>query len=556
MSSEATSVPATGSIVAGELAAATGGAVAPGPATATAPARTLGGPLRSSDRSELLKSRWATTASALGLSFMVFASIVLVSLAASRASFLSPPSHAEFPSWMSGPLGSLASWFEPGRNTLKLTFTFAVAGMYIAYLIVLACAPALRARWAIATVVVLHVIFFLAPPLSLTDVFNYINYGRMEIVHGLNPYTTIPSLEPHTDPSFLISNWHHLLSPYGPLFTIFSFALVPLGVATSFWVLKGVLMLASLAGLWLVWKCAELLGRDPLAATLFVGLNPLVLVWGLGGDHNDFLMVLCLLLAFYLLLRARAERIGLPVPAASSAARIVPAGARRAALRRLVALIDGAPRPLPAGEAGPWRELAAGFALVAAVAIKASAAILLPVVLLGVARRLRLLSGMAIGAIVLGGATLFAFGPHLPNLGEQSKLVTAVGLPNLLGFVLGSGGETTALKSVLGILLIVAVAASAAWAWRSRNWIAASGFATLALLLTLSWTLPWYVLWLLPLAALARTPVLRTAALVFSVYLMLAWVPVMTDIIHALGFKPSTTKLGQLHQAQTKALLH
>jgi hypothetical protein len=64
------------------------------------------------------------------------------------------------------------------------------------------------------------------------------------------------------------------------------------------------------------------------------------------------------------------------------------------------------------------------------------------------------------------------------------------------------------------------------------------------------------VLWLLPLAALARTPMLRTAALVFSVYLMLAWVPVMTDIIHARGFKPSTTKLGQLHQAQTKALLH
>ncbi len=135
-------------------------------------------------------------------------------------------------------------------------------------------------------------IFLLAPPLALTDVFNYINYGRMEVVHHLNPYTTIPILEPHSDPSFILSNWHQLLSPYGPLFTLLTFAVVPLGVAGSFWALKGVLMLASLATIVLVWRCARLLGRDPVAAVMLVGLNPIVLVWGLGGDHNDFLMVL------------------------------------------------------------------------------------------------------------------------------------------------------------------------------------------------------------------------------------------------------------------------
>ena len=62
-------------------------------------------------------------------------------------------------------------------------------------------------------------IFLLSPPLNLTDVFNYLNYGRMEYVYHLNPYTTIPALEPHNDPTFLLSNWHGLLSPYGPLFT-------------------------------------------------------------------------------------------------------------------------------------------------------------------------------------------------------------------------------------------------------------------------------------------------------------------------------------------------
>ncbi len=106
--------------------------------------------------------------------------------------------------------------------------------------------PRLPARWAIAAIVAVHAIMFLSPPLALTDIFNYINYGRMEVVHHLNPYTTIPVLEPHNDPSYALSNWHQLLSPYGPLFTLITFVVVPLGVAASFWTLKGLLMLASL----------------------------------------------------------------------------------------------------------------------------------------------------------------------------------------------------------------------------------------------------------------------------------------------------------------------
>ena len=95
----------------------------------------------------------------------------------------------------------------------------------------MANARRLPARWIVAAIVAVHAIFLLSPPLALTDVFNYINYGRMEVVHHLNPYTTIPILEPHNDPSFLLSNWHELLSPYGPLFTLLTFAVVPLGVA-------------------------------------------------------------------------------------------------------------------------------------------------------------------------------------------------------------------------------------------------------------------------------------------------------------------------------------
>ena len=126
-----------------------------------------------------------------------------------------------------------------------------------------------------------------APPLPYTDVFNYINYGRMGVVHHLNPYGVLPALEPHSDPSFAPSNWHHLLSSYGPLFTLLTYTLVPLGVHRSVSALKLLVGAASLATLALLWRCARALDRSPTAAVAFVALNPIVVIWGLGADHNE-----------------------------------------------------------------------------------------------------------------------------------------------------------------------------------------------------------------------------------------------------------------------------
>ncbi len=245
---------------------------------------------------------------AVALVMIVALSALIVVMAADRPSLLSATTHANFfPRWMAGPLGGIWPGLTRNGTTLKYLFTGAVVLMYAGYLAILSVAPRLPLRWVIAAIAAVHAIFLLAPPLALTDIFNYVNYGRMEVVHHLNPYTTIPILEPHNDPSFALSNWHELLSPYGPLFTLLTFVVVPLGVAASFWVLKMILAAASLATILLVWKCARLMGRNPLAAIVFVGLNPVVLVWGLGGDHNDFLMVFFIMLGFYLLLpRARA----------------------------------------------------------------------------------------------------------------------------------------------------------------------------------------------------------------------------------------------------------
>jgi hypothetical protein len=620
---------------------------------------------------------WIVTAGAVSLVGLLVSGVLLVSASAARPSMLSPPTHSRIlPGWLAGPLHGL--WSLPLSNSgLGVAFTLAIGLMYVLYVVSFVCASRLRTGWVIAAIVAIHAIFFVSPPLPLTDVFNYLNYGRMEIVHGLNPYATIPALEPHGDPAFALSNWHHLLSPYGPLFTFFSFVLVPFGVATSFWVFKASLMLVSLASLWLVWRCAELLHRDPRQAVLLVGCNPLVLVWGLGGDHNDFLMMFFVMLAVYLLLRSRSRSFA---GALTVRAELVLAPARLPALG--TGLVDGAAlgrvasrlrRPLPGRRlvlarglcAGPApvvrlprvplvasgglggggvvagvgldggagagvgldggagagvgldggagagvgldggaragvgldggagagavlgggarggsaasaggsarggrarrldvlpRDLAlgraevlqfgCGLALVCAVAIKLPAAILLPIVFVVSTHRRWLVAGIAGGAAVIILAGYIAFGTHLPDLGTQSSLVTSVGLPNLLGYGLGLGGETNGLRALLVVGLLGVVGVCAVWARRrSGDWIAPAGFAVLVLLATLSWQAPWYVLWLLPFAALTRRPHLRVASLVFGVYLLVAFAP-------AINLAPPSSALQRVHAHEIARLVH
>jgi hypothetical protein len=475
---------------------------------------------------------------------IVLCGLLLVVLAADRPSLLAATTHTGFfPRWMAGPLGGLVPGLTRNSTKLKYLFTGSLVLMYVSYLVGLKYVPRLRARWAIGAVLAVHVSFFLAPPLALTDVFNYVNYGRMEIVHHLNPYITIPILEPHGDPSYYLSNWHQLLSPYGPLFTIMTFALVPLGVAASFWAIKAILGLVSLATIFLVWKCARLLGRDPVAAIVLVGLNPIVLVWGLGGDHNDFLMVFCIVLGFFLLLRSGAWVAG----DQQAADEPVEDGGLRARLRRwLWPLV-----PL---------EIGAGVAFVTATAIKASAAVLIPVVLAALLRAPRrlvqVLIGMAITTVLVAAASLIAFGLHVPDLSTQSKLVTNVSVPNLIGLALGSGGETETLHLLLSGVLVLTLLFCCVLAWRRRDAITASGWVTVALLVTLPWVLPWYVLWVLPLAALSSSRALRTTALVLGVYFIIAWAPASGLLWNKIGFHPEKTSLGRLHQRYVKELLN
>jgi len=497
---------------------------------------------RDPSHAELVRSKLAATASVASLATMVLTSLLLVSIASSSSPSVLVPfaKPGRYPGWIAGPTGALTSWFTADAHAQRVLFTAGIAVMLGAYLVVVYSAPRLRVAWVVAAIVAMHVIFLLSPPFTLTDVFNYLNYGRMEVVHHLNPYTTLPALEPAGDPTFGLSNWHGLLSPYGPLFTIFTMALVPLGVAGSFWAMKAALMLASLGTVFLVYRCAALLGRNPLTAAVIVGINPIILVWGLGGDHNDFLMIFFLVLGFWLLLRAGAMRVGryAPPPRRGDHGPFV-------ALRRAWAWLDGMPRPLPAGEPAAWMEVGAGIAIVAAVAIKASSAVLVPVMLAGAARRARFAIGVLIGFAAAAAMTVAAFGVNLPNIGQQGQLVSLDGIPNLVGLALGLGGAAAEMRHVLSYVLVGSVAVATIWTWHTRRWLTASGWVTFVLIVTLSWTLPWYIAWLLPFCALARSRGLRIAAVVLAVYIYLAWIPYSSNVLAFLHINPANTIVGQ-----------
>ena len=158
---------------------------------------------------------------------------------------------------------------------------------------------------------------------------------------------------------------------------------------------------------------------------------------------------------------------------------------------------------------------------------------------------------------MLGGATFLAFGPNLPAIRDQSRLVTEFSMPNLAGYVLGQGGETSTVRLGCQGLLVAAVAACTAYAWHTRDALAPLGWLTLVTIVTLGWDMPWYLLWLLPFVALSRGRTFRIAAAFVALWLTLQWLPeVPRTAAQAVGFHPLSTSVGKSNRNYVIRLLH
>jgi alpha-1,6-mannosyltransferase len=411
------------------------------------------------------RSRWARPAAsaiAHAALLVVLGCAVLIAVAAAAGdSFLvsTPSGHA--PAWLTGPLGGL------GSSIGRPEFLRLVALMWIGYALAVAACDHVSPVLALSVVAALHVVFFAAPPLMSTDVFGYLDYARLGSLHGLNPYTHPPIASPGDAVYPLVGEkWRHTATAYGPLFTLITYPLAHLPAAAAIWALKGLATTASLACVVLVWHCARRRGRDGLRPALLVGLNPLLLVFAVGGGHNDLIMM--------------AATVG------------------------AVALVLAE------------RERSAAVSACAAAAIKASAVVVLPFVILGARRPRRALVGAAAGLAATFAISALAFDGQawrvVDVLREQQSLVGAESFPHQIARLFGIE-HTVPVMTIAHTALAVTALALLAAVRRGADWIAAAGWLLLMLVVTTSFLMPWYTIWALPLAAISADRRLLTATL-------------------------------------------
>ncbi len=373
----------------------------------------------------------------------------------------------------------IAGWLEGiGERLGYRVFLIALLVSTCAYAGVVALARRctvnpISKRWAVVLIAALHAIVFAGPILLSTDVFSYIAYARMGVEHGLNPYLHGP-VAIVGDPVFpyVGEDWIHVATAYGPLYTLLSYPLAPLGVVGALWGMKLEALLASAGTLALTWRCARARGFDPVAAILVVGANPLYVIYGLGGAHNDLIMMLAMMAA--------------------------------------VSLIDHAQAIRRAREAG------AAAWVVAGALIKATVAVLLPFMIVS-RRRLAPVLG-ALAAIALGALVGYAaFGIHgidvVAALNRDAAFVSTDSFATEIAHLFGKPGVFPIDHDLLKAALVLILAHLLWRTWRGYDWVAASGWALLAISVTSTWLLAWYILWPLPLAVVTRDRRLLAATL-------------------------------------------
>jgi hypothetical protein len=139
----------------------------------------------------------------------------------------------------------------------------------------------------------------------------------------------------------------------------------------------------------------------------------------------------------------------------------------------------------------------------------------------------RLLLGAGAAALAVGLTAYAAFGWNwvdaLDLASENQDRTSHMSVP--ITFARLTGLDPTAVRAVALILFATTFVYLLAWTWRGADWLRASAWATLALLLATAWLLPWYLIWLLPLAALSRDRPLQLLTLALTAYQLPARMP-------------------------------
>jgi len=337
---------------------------------------------------------------------------------------------------------------------------------------------------------------WLAFPVNSTDLFSYLGFGRLIALYHLNPYThgyadILDSFSPYP-------KWESSM-PYGPmLLPVFAAA----GLVSSSHLILGLYFLKLewlalyAANGWLLCKILRHLDLDT-AKNLFVYLlNPLILLeLGING-HNDVVVIFMLLLCIVLVNK---ERFGVAFLVAIVAALVKPV-----ALLLIAAVASLAIRRQHI------REIAMGtaVAIVALVALKLS--------LFPTNQAIQnLLNPVPVNSYSFHSVLLQGWYSQFGQVPSSESINAAYREPGarILRIGLTAGFALWCLWRLAGI--------------RTRADIPRQmAFMILMLLLGYSASIyPWYVTWIIPLAAMTFDRRLRTVILAYSCTVLLLYIP-------------------------------
>lgn len=353
-------------------------------------------------------------------------------------------------------------------------------------------------------------------PVSSQDVYHYIMEGRILAVYGENPALVPPSAHP-LDPLYAtLSAWQNDPSPYGPLFNLIAGgvawlardSLIPGVIGFKLLAVAALFGTAALAQI----TAARQRPATALPAYVLIAWNPLALYEAGANAHNSLLMALFIALALDLAARRRWE-LALPALALGALTKYV------AVLLVPVLLIAAI------GEREPFEQRMRLIGLVPRSAWRGLALAALLVI--------------AFYAPFWGGPRTFtAAGTAADFMISSPGWLLRWALKPWLGWA-GAGLVVMALLTICFLLGYALILARFAWRaldhappaapgrpWGNTLWVTC-WLVLVWQLVTISWGLwPWYVLWLLPPAALLAGRRAALLTMVITGAALAAYVPI------------------------------
>ena len=377
--------------------------------------------------------------------------------------------------------------------------------------------------------VVFMLIMIWMHPVTTTDLYGYIARGYLSVHYHQNPMTMPASRLPG---GYAVDR---PASPYGPGWLLIA--------ALFSWIsgenlLLNMLLFKALAGLCVI---LALVLVDALARRLYperrlriavlFGWSPLLFFESVGNGHNDIVMVVCALAAFALMLRGRSQVafaflvIGAIIKYESAffAPLWLVYELRHRALTGPLHVEERPPTGLIA-RLGWARRVVAWF--IRELDVWAAARILAPAVVIG-----GVITAVSYAPYWAGLQTFTGLGQQLRPLYYNGSIVQFITAPLEL---LVQPAQYPALDKTVRLVFYALFVIYAAIQTR-RLWVlgaeadirdlltAAAKITFAALVLITFWFQPWYIVWLLPLAALARESYVRRQGTLISIGALLTY---------------------------------